>query len=426
MNVSGMFLRSVLIRGPVPGGGLRVTTKDISLSVLVRSLNSLKLSESIQYCSIKKLEANCELSRQKLDKSQPLDKCVAYILKEDIQVPEVTLMLNKAPYVLTYSRSLMNIPDDVKLKRWSPIDNEMIRNNMDTLVAGIKRRKSKDAVIKSIFAPSKLRWHKEKTNIVGCFLGQGLQDLRLPCEIFRRADTLYNEELELGQKIVFTESDDRQIIDYMENNAATDMTPYSTLSKMLGYTRGSIQKRYTLVLKTGGDKVVKGRYTDNENREIMNTIFKQNENALKHYYTLSDQLWTELGIQLNRRPRNIFDHWEAFIKPRIIQFENKIEIKDIRPVLIDYFLEKGIMFRSETNWGEIVKDKRFKGLTPHFLQRSYCNMVGAFKKANPGVEVDDITSEALHQYLDQRVRKPKINKPIRRLIEDYVNIKNST
>ena len=288
---------------------------------------------------------------------------------------------------------------------------------MDTLVTEIKQNKNQDAVIKSIFTPSELEWHKEKTNIVGCFLGKGLQDLRLPCEIFRRADTLY-----MGQRVVFTESDDRTIVDYMEKKAAVDSTPYASLSKMLGYSGKSIRERYIQTLKHG-DKVVKGRFTDKENREIMKTIF--NENALKCHYTRSDPNWTDLGIQLNRRPRNIFDHWEAFIKPRIIQFENKIEIKDIRPVLIDYFLEKGIMFRSETNWGEIVKDKRFKGLTPHFLQRSYCNMVGAFKKANPGVEVDDITSEALHQYLDQRVRKPKINNRISRLTEDYVNIKNS-
>merc|ERR1711946_47108 len=104
MFIRPMILRSVILRGSVSFGGLKVTTKDISLSVLVRSLTDLKLSESIQYCSIKKLEVNWELSQQELDKSQPLDKCVAYILKEDIQVPEVTLMLNIASHVLQSPR----------------------------------------------------------------------------------------------------------------------------------------------------------------------------------------------------------------------------------------------------------------------------------------------------------------------------------
>ena len=83
--------------------------------------------------------------------------------------------------------------------------------------------------------------------------------------------------------------------------------------------------RYSQILKHG-EKEVKGRFKCNENREIMKTIFKQNENAFNHHYTLSDPIWTELSDQLNRRPRQIFDHWEVFIQPSILQFENKMGI----------------------------------------------------------------------------------------------------
>merc|ERR1712105_566163 len=123
-------------------------------------------------------------------------------------------------------------------------------------------------------------------------------------------------------------------------------------------------------------------------------------------------MWTELGIQLNRHPCYIFDHWEEFIKPRILQFENKIEIEDIRPVLIDYFLEKGIMFRTKVNWGEVVKDQRFKGTTPGFLSHKLAQMVSLVKKANPGIEGDDITIEDLRQYLDERAKKPYTDKRV--------------
>ena len=169
--------------------------------------------------------------------------------------------------------------------------------------------------------------------------------------------------------------------------------------------------------------MVKGRYTDNENKEIMKTIFKQNKNALKHHYTLSDPVWTELGSQLNRLPLSIFHHWELFIKPHILLFENKIE--DIRPVLIDYFVDKGIMFRSENNWSEISKDKRFRGINPYFLCYKFNQMVSVVKEATPGIERDDITIEDVRLYLDEKGRKPVIDKRVRRLIEDYENIKNS-
>ena len=157
----------------------------------------------------------------------------------------------------------------------------------------------------------------------------------------------------------------------------------------------------------------------------MEKIFKQNENALKHHYTLSDPIWNELGIQLNRPPYIIFDHWKAVIKPRILQSENKIENEDFRRVLIDFFIEKGIRFRSDINWAEIVKDKRFQGMTTAVLSNRLNQMVSAVIEANPGIKRDDITIEDVHQYLDERARKPRIDKRVRKLIEDFENIQNS-
>ena len=422
--------RSVILGGFVPGLGgfkinnLKVLTSD-NLSVLVRCLTNVKLSEQpIKYCSIKKLEVNQELSRLKLDKRDHLDKCVTYILKEDIQVPELTLMLNKPSWVFGQSRRHAQIPDEVKRNKWSPIDNELIRNNMDILVKAIRQTKNKDAVIENICRPKiKLQWHTEKTNIIGCFLGQGLPDLRLPCEIFQRADSLFNENEEVTKRIVFTESDDRKIVEYMAKNAESDRTPYSSLSKMLGYPRTIIHKRYTKILQPGG-KVVTGRFTKKEDREIMETIFEENENALNHYFASSDPMWDKLGTKLNRRPYSLYLRWEGVIKPQVLMYQNGVDHLDFRPILIDYFIEKGILFRNETNWSEIVKDQRFKGTTPHFLQRKYCNLVSAVKKTNPGIEDDDVTSELLLQYLDHRSHNPTKNY-YSRLISDYVTIKNS-
>merc|ERR1711976_105773 len=115
----------------------------------------------------------------------------------------------------------------------------------------------------------------------------------------------------------------------------------------------------------------------------MKTISKQNENALNHHYTLSDLIWTELGSKLNRPPYIIFERWGRSIQPHILLFDNKIE--DIRPILIDYFVEKGIKFRSEINWGEISKDERFKGINPYFLSYKLNQMVLHVKRANPGI-----------------------------------------
>ena len=100
-----MMLRQMSSRVLVSGGsGLQLQMKNLtvpnvdwSLSVLVRSLSltNVKLRDPIKYCSIKELKVNQELSQMKLDNTQHLDNCVDHILKKDIQVPAVTLMMDK-------------------------------------------------------------------------------------------------------------------------------------------------------------------------------------------------------------------------------------------------------------------------------------------------------------------------------------------
>ena len=83
------------------------------------------------------------------------------------------------------------------------------------------------------------------------------------------------------------------------------------------------------------------------------------------------------------------------------------------------------MFRSEINWDEISKDERIQGISPYFLSNKLSQMVSIVKKANPGVEVHDITIEDVRQFLDEKGRKPIMDKRVKKLIEDYVNIQNS-
>ena len=93
--------------------------------------------------------------------------------------------------------------------------------------------------------------------------------------------------------------------------------------------------------------------------------------------------------------------------------------------MIGYFVENGIMYRSEINWGEVAKDKRFHGMTSRFLSNKLKEMVGNFKRASPGIEVREITIEDLRQYLEERGSNPRVDKSVRGLIEIYENINNS-
>lgn len=282
--------------------------------------------------------------------------------------------------------------------------------------------KNKDAFLENLFSPSEEKLHKEKINIVGNYLGQGLKDPRLPCEIFGRASKLISQDS--GQKIIFTEEDDQIILDYMKNNSKTDKTPFVSLSKLLGYPAGTIHVRNKRVLQQR-DKTKKGVYTEEESMEIMNGVFQDNKDALNHCYSPSDPVWEKIGRKLNRNPFGIFHHWEAVIRSILLSHENGKENVDFRPILIDYFIEKGIRFRNETNWSDVIEDERFKGTTPLHLQRQYCNMVGQVKRKDPNIGDGEITSEVLKSWYDGiRKHKTKMeNGGFSRLIQHYVAIK---
>merc|ERR1719339_140376 len=93
--------------------------------------------------------------------------------------------------------------------------------------------------------------------------------------------------------------------------------------------------------------------------------------------------------------KNIYQRWERVIRPSILMFENGMENVDFRPILIDYFVENGIKFRSEIKWSEIMKDERFSATTAYFLQQKYGDLVRSVKRVNPGIKDIEVTSEAL-------------------------------
>ena len=402
-----MLMRA--LRGMRPGVLFPNENLKTDISMLVRTLAAAKLSEPSGYCSIKKLEVNQKLSQMKLDRKDCLDKSVMYILKKDIQVLEVPLMLDKKTNmnsIRKYYGKNANIPDSIKFGKWNPDDDKLIRQNLDNLVNEMRSEKNRDAFIENIFSPSGNAYYLEKINIVGSFLGQGLSDPRLPCEIFYRASTL------IRKRITFTEEDDKTIIDYLKHNK-TDKAPFVSLSKVLGYPSSVIHLRTKRILQQG-DKRKAGPYSEEENREIMTSVFQDNKDALNQLSVPSDPLWSRLGKKLNRRPHNVHQHWEIVLKGALLLYEHKKENVDFRPIMIDYFVENNIKFRNETNWDEVMKDDRFKGTTSTILQRFYCDLVWRVKKKYPGIEDSEITIKVIKSNLDGIIKsvQPKMQKAV--------------
>ena len=98
------------------------------------------------------------------------------------------------------------------------------------------------------------------------------------------------------------------------------------------------------------------------------------------------------------------------------------------------------MFSNEANWSEIAKDARFRGcVTAYYLKGLYHHLVLAVKRTNPGIKVNELTSETLQNYLATMAkksetlqnylaimaRKKNLSKKYKKLYEDFIKIRDA-
>ena len=135
-----------------------------------------------------------------------------------------------------------DIPPEMKIGKFNPKDDECIKENMELLLESVNLSKDENKAKKEIFFLSVEDGHLQKINVIGLWLSQGLEVVRLPCDVAHRARLLYlstrNEE--------FTEEEETIILSFMETEGAATRHPFAALSTQLGRTRECIAKYYIL------------------------------------------------------------------------------------------------------------------------------------------------------------------------------------
>ena len=109
-----------------------------------------------------------------------------------------------------------DIPPEMKIGKFNPKDDECIKENMELLLESVNLSKDENKAKKEIFFLSVEDGHLQKINVIGLWLSQGLEDVRLPCDVAHRGRLLYlstrNEE--------FTEEEETIILSFMETEGA--------------------------------------------------------------------------------------------------------------------------------------------------------------------------------------------------------------
>ena len=114
----------------------------VPIKSLATVVASLEPSASVKLSSIQNLEVNKKLLQSLTGPgSGYLDKCVQFILSQQIKVPEISLMvadkLSEVTYLTTkpyYNKEpfLEGLPKELKLGRYNPKDLSLLKKNMNT------------------------------------------------------------------------------------------------------------------------------------------------------------------------------------------------------------------------------------------------------------------------------------------------------
>ena len=215
----------------------------------------------------------------------------------------------------------------------------------------MKLTKKRKAVLDQIFSPCKDEYHKEKMNIIGAYLGRGIQEQRLPGEIFLRAKQLFMTK----KNTAITEEEKEIILKYLENHPE-DKQPWSSLSRMLGRPGNSICWHHQVILRHKGKLSKKGPFTTDENREILQTVSMKHKSFLGNDSPgRADAVWDELGEKLGRTPYSVYQHWILVIHSHLTMLENGVQDVDFRERLVKYFVDNGILYPQDVDWGKISR-----------------------------------------------------------------------
>jgi len=397
-------------------------------------------SEKHVFCSILTSDAHKIL----LQETQPnaiLDILALYVLASDIQVHQKALDSNitlKSSCFVSMRRSKFEkitkfpifsgivigsftcLEDEIIKRNWETLVNtldltdkdpkEIFMNDLETTLPHSEASLTKpSANMRRITRTNLTKSVNLKRNIVGYYLCQGLPNVRLAIEVFHRAKMLL-----CASKGDFTPEEDKIIAEFVETEGAK----WAKLAKLLGRTSYQpVKYRYAL-LQTKEQNKKRRYFTVDEVKMIMTEVFRLHENVLDDENLTMEQC-QNIGKKLNRSGTTVYNHWKNEVEPMLKKYHAGSPEIDLKSVLIQHLLDKGMNYTQEVNWKELVKDTKFAGTTPALLRRTYQNLRSNTKKKYPELRPEELSTVAIQRYLDNRSKYNRKN-TYKDLIDFYV------
>ena len=142
--------------------------------------------------------------------------------------------------------------------------------------------------------------------IIGHYLSQGLDHVRLACDVFHRLRLL---SLNTGE---FTKREDKIIEEFVAEHG----NKWSQLARILWRSENALQDRYKETLQHK-DKTKTGKFSIEEDRDILEYVLRHHPDIIEgeEEENINYSFWDDIGAKLNRKPINVYNHWRYVIQP---------------------------------------------------------------------------------------------------------------
>jgi len=397
----------VLVKKPVSTKKIFNLFSPSILNVFERALASTSknygvskrsVDDEIKFSKLKDIEQLKGLEKHTFTTNSCQDVICRFILNENIMVP------NLIGYTKTIEKfrrhDFRNLPSASNLSfgRFDAEEDKIIVENLENLVKRAKMNSIGEVLDVALALSDENR--VTRIEIIGSYLSQGLQKIRLPQEVFNRA-----RQMIVSPTRGFSETEKRIIEEHV--NGWENFNDWSSLGWKLDRHPGKVQNYVQRQLRTK-DKTRQGKFSAEESKKVMDHLFEVNKKALFEAENLkiTSEVWVQLANYLNRPYIIVFNHWSRCLQPILRKYEAGVLDVDFRIPLLEYCIKNDIKYPQNANWVEISKDLDFVGTTPFYLSQIYSVIrTDAKKSIFEGKADHEVTTEALLEY--QKTRKAK-------------------
>ena len=240
----------------------------------------------------------------------------------------------------------------MKTGRYNSEEDGIILKNWKELIEGTRFRSQEEKVKAILFDNTdKADDIKASKKVIGCWLAQDLQKIRLPSDVFHRAKILL-----CSVQGEFSEEEKQQIIAFVAERGRD----WAELSRITGRRPKALDH-----ILSHGDKKRSGKFSLDESKEVMRQVFAACPTVLTggEVGGPDSEVFTKLGTKLDRIPHSVYQHWKSVIEPVLTRHQAGTLDVDHKDRIVRYMVSNGFKYKWDVNWGEVANLPQFRGTT---------------------------------------------------------------